>query len=165
MYRRFLTFLLLPTLLLTQWVNGSRCLGRCEAAGHDNRPHIHLTSTLTGSPDAKKCGCQRQQKAEEASSGLSSCIVVRSPSKAVEQPQIPAPNDDILYLSFDTFLGLPTSAVGIADVVSDVGSQSACFDALPHRICDSTINRFSPCVTPPPYARCPLYVRVCSLLI
>lgn len=163
---RFLTMLLVPALLLTQWVNGSRCMGGCEAAARDSRPHVHFSTALTENTSSKKCSCQRQHKTQPTSSDLYSHEYVTSLCDAVEQPGRPASDDNILFLSFEAFLGLPAGASGVADTVSDVGLQEACYYALPSCLNFMSFNSFLRfAVTPPPNVSCPLYVRVCSFLI
>ena len=44
MFKRAVSLLLLPTLLLTQWASAGHCYGCRHAAGHDRTPHVHLTS-------------------------------------------------------------------------------------------------------------------------
>jgi hypothetical protein len=43
MYRRVVSLLLLPTVLLTQWASAAHCHGCSQVPGHACNPHIHLT--------------------------------------------------------------------------------------------------------------------------
>lgn len=167
MYRRFLTLLLLPALLLTQWVNSSRCMGGCQSSGQDSRPHVHLTAVLPGTPQAKGCGCQRQRDADvSGDSRLSAALVASDSSAATEQVPGHGAGDNILYLSFDTVYGGRAGAGSIVDLSDDHVLQPAELLGL-ERWADHLSNHsFLPLVvTPQPDVKCPVYLRVCALLI
>lgn len=168
MYRRFLTLLLLPALLLTQWVNGSRCVGGCQAAGQDSRPHVHLNAVLPVTPQMKGCGCQRQREANVTiDSRLTQASVDSDATATTEQAPCRGSDDGILYLSFDSAVGGITSIAGSGVDGSDDQVHQPAGLCARLRWTDHLSNHFfSPLVaTPLPDAKCPVYLRVCALLI
>ena len=58
MCRRFLTLLLLFSLLLTQWVNAHRRNDGCAACGRPPAPHAHLRELVPFRDTAKCCRCE-----------------------------------------------------------------------------------------------------------
>jgi hypothetical protein len=168
MYRRLLTLLLLPALLLTQWVNGSRCMGGCREAGQGSRPHVHLNAELPVTPQMKGCGCQRQREANVTiDSRLSQASVDSDATATTEQAPCRGSHDSILYLSFDSaVVGRASAACSGVDGSDDQVHQPAGL-CVRLRWADHLSNHFfSPLVaTPLPDAKCPVYLRVCALLI
>lgn len=164
----FLTLLLLPSLLLTQWVNGSRCMGGCQAVGQESRPHVHLNAVLLGTPEVKGCGCQRQRESNvTVESQLAQASVASESSAATEHAPCRGSDDDILYLSFDSAVDGRASAGGSGvDVSHDQVQQPEGLCALlrwtDHLLCHS----FSPLVAAPiSESKCPVYLRICALLL
>ena len=168
MCRRGLTLLLLPAILLTQWVNGSRCMGGCQVAGQDSRPHVHLNAVLSGTPQMKGCGCQRQSEANVAiDSRLTQAAVDSDATTTTEQAPCRGSDHDFLYLSFDSAVVGRASAAGSGvDVGDDQVHQPAGLCARLRWIDHMSNHFFSPLIAAPlPDAKCPVYLRVCALLI
>jgi hypothetical protein len=168
MCRRGFTLLLLSAILLAQWVSVFRCTGGCGTAGQDSRPHVHLTAALPVTPQMKGCGCQRQREANVTiDSGLTQASVDSDATATTEQAPCRGSDDGILYLSFDSAVVGRASAAGSGvDVGDDQSHQPA---GLCARLCWTnhlSNHSFSPLVaTPLPNAKCPVYLRVCALLI
>jgi hypothetical protein len=168
MCRRGFTLLLLPAILLTQWVSVFRCTGGCGAASQECRPHVHLNAALPGTPQVKGCVCQRQREANVTiDSRLTQASVDTDATATTEQAPCRGSDDGILYLSFDSAVVGRASAAGSGvDVGEEQVQQTAGLCAL-LRWTDHLSNHFlSPLVTTPmPDAKCPVYLRVCALLI
>ena len=60
MLRLLVTAVLVPALLLTQWVSAFRCAG-CPMPGRESRPHVHLSDWLPTIGDEADCPCHRHQ--------------------------------------------------------------------------------------------------------
>lgn len=169
MYRRFLTFLLLPAMLLTQWANGSRCMGGCGATGQDSRPHVHMNAVLIGTPVAKKCGCHRQRETNVATdSWLAQASLVSDSTATIDKEPCRGSDNDIVYFSFDHAFGGRTSPGCIGIVASDDQAQQqfaglCAFLTRNNRLPSHFFSRIV--ALPIPDSDCPLYLRVCALLI
>lgn len=70
MFKRVVSLLLLPTVLLTQWASAAQCHGCRHLPGHDRTPHVHLTgfsfteatpqASGKKAPAARGCCCHNQ---------------------------------------------------------------------------------------------------------
>lgn len=162
MFRRITTLLLLTATLLSQWLCVNRCVGGCEAGGPENRPHVHLGAVLPGPPERSAGGCScrhaataRPEPADDAQDGPG------IPSAASGTVPDGEPDEGVLYLSFDSSVGLPP--VGGAE---GVGDEPLGLPALPqaadHRHAPVAIE---PLPSPHPRPSRPLYLLTHSLLI
>ena len=168
MCRRGLTHLLLPAILLAQFVGTYRCTGGCGAAGQDGRPHVHLHAATPGLTGTKRCGCQRQREVaapQDCRTGtpLLACSISLAPSEPAHGHDT---DDLVLYLSFDATNGGLTSSGGEVRAGGERDQQPVVLGARhvwPGHQCDSLAQGLS--TSPPPRARCPVYLCVRSLLI
>ena len=59
MFRVIVTAVLVPALLLTQWVSAYRC-GGCPTGKRESQPHVHMRGLLPTSVPESNCSCHRQ---------------------------------------------------------------------------------------------------------
>ena len=60
MSRLLVTAVLVPTLLLSQWVGAFRCDG-CKRQGPEGQPHVHLNELLPTTASEAGCPCHRHR--------------------------------------------------------------------------------------------------------
>lgn len=160
MVRRVTTLVLLPAVLLSQWVGACRCLSGCEAGGPDRRPHVHLEALLPGQPEKPSggCSCRRQATTTPIEAvGDAPVVSVTRPAGTVPGH---GPDDRVLYLSFDVCVGLP-AALGDG-IGGDLTGLPETLEPADHTAPGPAVN-WHPS-THPPHDR-PLYLLTRSLLI
>lgn len=128
MCRRGLTLLLLPAILLTQWVSSSRCMGQCRAVGSDVRPHVHLNAILPRQPEGAGCGCKRQRQANVPTASDTRAMLAAAERTPPPEPTRPGDNQSVLFLSFDVGVAC-RAAAGVDGVHPDADQLSGCADA------------------------------------
>lgn len=156
MYRRVLTLLLLPALLLTQWVNANRCLGGCAGVGHDSRPHVHLGAS-PAHDEKPSCGCKRERPAPPPNDALAS-----SAAKPTS-PEPPSPDGGVMFLSPDFGLGRPAEP-GAGGAHPDLDQPAGPVDE-PFGLGRRLVRSESPSHLSLPPPRLPLYLRTLRLLV
>ncbi len=162
MCRRTLAILLLPAILLTQWVSVNQCVGGCGSASQGGRPHIHLNTQIPDMTRNKACGCQRKYLATDT---LAAPYAVSPSTLSVDDP-VPChgTDHDVLYVSLEVSHGAAVSESGcIVGIRTAPRQQPTGLDALflwtNHQLASAAA------ISPRPNPRRVLYVLTCSLMI
>ncbi len=162
MYRRIVSLLLLPCMLLTQSVAFSHCHNGSQPAGHELCAHFHTRHAIVGSSHDHGhhhgSGHHHHHKSERDSDS-------RPEKQPPSQPEPLTDHDsDAVYIgSFDAVIRVSSSdakeltTLSLADAV---GSNSAALDSA-----DPPYYAASWAHAPPPARDCPLYLRLAALLI
>jgi hypothetical protein len=161
MGRRVTTLLLLPAMLFSQWAGACRCLGGCVPGGPERRPHVHLDALLPGQAEkpAGGCSCRHATTARPETTAEARAVagVRDAASDTVPDHE---PDEGVLYLSFDTGVGLP--AAGGEGVGSDLTGLPDAVEPI-HRSATGPAVGWHPSPQPPRHH--PLYLLTHALLI
>lgn len=160
MYRRVVSLLLLPGLLLSQAAAASHAHGDCTPTDHSVRPHVH---TLPAAADRHHAhghhhgpGGHHHHHDDDDDS---------TPSPALPPPQTDPLSDhdtDAVFVSTDAVAierptALETTDVAVVWIAPDTGGVVG--GPLAVFVCPAGNGR------PPPDPACPLYVRHLALLM
>jgi hypothetical protein len=156
MYRRVVSLLLLPAVLLTHGVGAGHSHDGFQPAGHDQTPHLHL---CVFSPHHHHEGSESHHHGHDADRD--------DPDRAESLGQ-PAPledhDDDAVYFPTSVVLGFQGQnnqqrSLDLADSPAMGAMVNTLLDMPPLSL---------PLAHPPPlFCRppCPLYLQICALLI
>ena len=162
MYRRIVTLLLLPCVLLTQSVAHGHSHGEGQDAGNDARPHFHAALAVSP-PDHdhhhQGPGSHHHQSDRNADPTDAPIAPHSDPSES-----LPDHNSDAVFVAASDAVG------GRSEFSEGIHSAfwwtAACTDSIECVLDDRLVNsKF--CGHPPPLVGriCPLYVRHLALLI
>jgi hypothetical protein len=158
MYRRVVSLLLLPAVLLTQWSGVGHSHGSFQPAGHDHTPHVHSCLLSSHHHDGYE-GRHHDQDADPGDPEQAECLGQSAP---VEDH-----DDDAVYIPASALLRLRgQSSQDRSSEWSDPVATGAMVStplAVP--------RLFPPLSHPPPRScrphcpDCPVYLQTCALLI
>lgn len=163
MYRRVLSLLLLPCVLLTQSVAFGHSHVGGQPAGHDLREHIHTNPVVVDSHNAHG---HRHHHGPGGHHHHHDDVTDTAEPNAQPKPQPEQPSDH----DTDAIFVNATDAVMVerSEAVTQVESLNwwSFSDSAPFAACDAVPPiRSVICAHPPPGQLCPLYIRHLSLLI
>lgn len=157
MYRRVVSLLLLPCVLLTQSAALGHCHGGNHPAGHDPRPHIHL-NTVRHEPHGHRHGPGGHHHHKSDTAPATATL-------PAPQPEPPSDHDSDAIFFTDASAVPPRSAAGgpPGDSPEWATSWLNLSTTLPWAGLPQVAANW--CHPPPVGRACPLYVRHLALLI
>ena len=165
MYRRVVSLLLLPCLLLTQSAAFGHSHGGSQPAGHDLRPHIHTTSATAGHQQDHDRhhqghgGGGHHHDADDATSDAPTSLTSPQPEP------LPDHDSDAIYINAADAVAVERSKPA-SEIAPSLWWTAADADLFAKGWADPPTHSVF-CGHPPPlYGNiCPLYIRHLALLI
>lgn len=155
MYRRLVSIVLLPAVLLTQWVRAGHIHGCHESAGREGIPHVHLSGLWTTAATPEEAQADRCPCCHDDTAGPTPFRCHAGPAGAHD--------DDAIYLPLSLTLEWHSGPAwnGGADPTDSV------LVPLPPAASCLAMPTACLCHPPPllPFPDCPTYLRTRTLLI
>ena len=163
MFRRLRLLALLAAVLFGQWAGMCRCVGGCDAAGRNSRPHVHLDALIPLPVQSAGCGCKKRAAAGNDAAGPSHGPATSDAAGPTHLP-LDGGRHDIVYLSPEMASGLWVNIAGDDTRrgcdPSGALPNSCSVEACPAARLQAVAARLSK-----PHSPCPVYLRKLSLLI